>query len=38
VDVIGSADSDPIHLGPAQWAEFIAAVKAGKYDELADRQ
>lgn len=32
VDTRALPGADPIHLSAAEWAEFIAAVKAGAYD------
>lgn len=29
------ADGDPIHLFPAEWVEFLSAIKDGKYDRRA---
>ena len=35
VDIIGpDPHADPLHLTAAEWAEFLAKVKAGKYDHL----
>jgi hypothetical protein len=28
------ADGDPIHLFPAEWVEFLSAIKDGKYDTV----
>jgi hypothetical protein len=34
VDVVGpDPGADPIHVPPGQWAQFVAAVKAGRYDD-----
>jgi hypothetical protein len=27
--------ADPLHFSAAEWAEFLAAVKAGRYDAVA---
>lgn len=37
VDIIDSRgpESDPLHLTAAEWQEWVAAVKAGKLDEVA---
>lgn len=36
VDSRGAADddADPLHFTASQWAEFVAAVKAGTYDSV----
>lgn len=34
-DTRAQPGADPIHLSAAEWAEFVAAVKAGKYDGVA---
>ena len=34
VDTHAGSRDDPIHLTEAEWVEFLAAVKAGKYDEI----
>lgn len=35
VDVVGASSRyDPIHLSAAEWQEFVAAVKAGRYDDI----
>ena len=28
------ADGDPIHLFPAEWVEFLSAIKDGEYDTV----
>jgi hypothetical protein len=33
VDLVLTRHGDRMHLSAAEWAEFTAAVKAGKYDE-----
>lgn len=38
VDSRAQPGADPIHLSAAEWAEFIAAAKAGKYDDVAAAQ
>jgi hypothetical protein len=38
VDLIDSragTDDDPTHLFPAEWEEFVAAIKSGRYDNPA---
>jgi len=37
IDSHAAGDADPVHLSPAEWQEFLAAVRAGKYDDLAGR-
>jgi hypothetical protein len=36
IDIVDSrgVDGDPLHLSPAEWAEFVAGVKAGHYDDV----
>jgi|HubBroStandDraft_3_1064219.scaffolds.fasta_scaffold1807134_2 hypothetical protein len=40
VDLIDSRgfdeEADPMHFTASQWAEFISAVKAGKYDNVGE--
>jgi hypothetical protein len=35
VDIIDSRgpESDPLHLAPAEWREWVDAIKAGKLDD-----
>ena len=37
VDIVDSRhgpDIDPLHVPKSEWAEFVAAIKAGHYDEV----
>ena len=29
-----NGDGEVLHFSPAEWTEFLAAVKAGKFDEV----
>jgi hypothetical protein len=37
VDIVDSRrpDGDPLHLMAAEWHEFVDAIKAGRYDDVA---
>ncbi len=35
IDSRGPEGGDPLHLTAAEWQEFLAAAKAGRYDEVA---
>lgn len=35
LDTRAGEKAEPIHLAPGEWAEFLAAAKAGRYDWLA---
>ena len=32
VDLVLTRHGDRMHLSPAEWVEFLAAVKSGRYD------
>ena len=38
VDSRTSADIDPLHVSMSEWAEFVAAIKAGRYDDVGSSQ
>ena len=35
VDSRNSVDIDPLHVPVAEWIEFVASIRAGKFDEIS---